>query len=361
MNRRLVVPLTRVGLGVAAVTAMAVLSACSHPPNAPSTTPPAHPPSASAAASASPVAAGPPTIVGVTTAGALVTLSPTTGAVEQTLVPSGVNGGASFGGEVSVAASGSVFFAVRNGCGSTVEEVPIGGGAATVIAPGSAPAVSPDGTKLAYASQPQYGPAPDCQVSSPDLDEYFQLKIRTLSNGATVTLPAVPTGQSSGLPHPISHLSWSRDSRHVAVSISPAQDNEGYQVNLVDTAQAHYFVAGSGVVTVPVSGSPDQQGTVLGEGDYLPDGDLFVSRFCCEGTPGSSLSSLMWEVTTSGGFVHQVAIGDPAYGHSSLDVSSDGHWLLYVAHTVDAATLYVSQGGATPRALTTGIFAAAWA
>ena len=69
---------------------------------------------------------------------------------------------------------------------------------------------------------------------------------------------------------------------------------------------------------------------------------------------------LMWEVDASGGFVHQVAIGNTAYDHSSLDVSSDGRWLLYVAHTADAATLYVSQGGSTPRELTTGIFAAAW-
>jgi hypothetical protein len=69
----------------------------------------------------------------------------------------------------------------------------------------------------------------------------------------------------------------------------------------------------------------------------------------------------MWEVTTSGAFVHQVAIGYPNLDHSSLGASSDGRWLLYVAHTVDAATLYVSQGGATPREVTTGIFAAAWA
>jgi hypothetical protein len=77
--------------------------------------------------------------------------------------------------------------------------------------------------------------------------------------------------------------------------------------------------------------------------------------------PVQNTSRLMWEVSTSGAFVHQVAIGYPNLDHSSLDASSDGRWLLYVAHTVDAATLYVSQGGATPRELTTGIFAAAWA
>jgi hypothetical protein len=253
-----------------------------------------------------------------------------------------------------------VFFVVPDRCGSTIEEVPVTGGQVTVIGPGSAPAVSPDGTKLAYASQPETALGVECPASSSDLDEWVQLKIRTLSSGATVTLAAVPPGQGTGLPHPISHLSWSADNTHVAVSITPAEDNDGWAITIVDTSEAQTFVTGTGVVTVPVSGSPDPQGTYLSEAVYMPDGDLFVSRACCQGWPPQSTASLMWEVSTSGAFIHQVAIGDPAYGHSSLDVSPDGRWLLYVAHTVDAATLYVSEGGATPRALTTGIFGAAW-
>jgi hypothetical protein len=350
--------LWRVCICVTVVAAATVLSACARGGNPEVSVPPSLAAGASAGPSASSAATAPPTIVGVTTEGALVTLNPTTGVVEQTLVPSGVIGDEAVGGAISVAPSGMVFFIVHNGCGSTIEEVPVGGGTAAVIAPGAAPAVSPDGTKLAYVSQPQYNP--DCQPASPDPDEWSQLEIRTLSSGATATLPAVPAAQDTGLPHPISHLSWSADNTHLAVSIAPAEDNDGYQVNLVDTAHAQYFVAGAGVVTVPVTGSPDPSGTVLGEADYLPNGDLFVSRFCCQGTPGRSLFSQMWEVRTSGTLVHQVAIGNPDFGHSSLDISSDGQWLLYVAHTVDAATLYVSQGGATPRTLTTGIFAAAW-
>jgi hypothetical protein len=347
------VGLRRICIGAAVVTAAAALAACSHPGTAASARPPAHGASASPVPSTVPATATPPEIVGVTTAGALVTLNPTTGVVQQTLVPSGVAAG-----EVSVSPGGQVFFVVDDGCGRTIEEVPIGGGPVVVIAAGSAPAVSPDGTKLAYASQPQY--SSNCQPVSSDLDEWYQLEIRSLSSGATVTLAALPAAQDTGLPHPISHLSWSADNDHLAVSIAPAEDNDGYQVNLVDTAQAQYFVAGTGVVTVPVTGSPDPTGTVLGEADYAPDGDLFVSRFCCEGTPGSSFSSLLWEVSPSGAFVHQVAIGNPDFGHSSLDVSPDGRWLLYVASTQDAGTLYVSQDGATPQALTTGILAAAW-
>ena len=64
----------------------------------------------------------------------------------------------------------------------------------------------------------------------------------------------------------------------------------------------------------------------------------------------------MWEVDTTGVLVHQVAIGYPNLDHTSLDVSSDGRWLLYLA----GRDLYVSQGGTTPSKLTSGLVAAAW-
>jgi hypothetical protein len=88
----------------------------------------------------------------------------------------------------------------------------------------------------------------------------------------------------------------------------------------------------------------------------MPSGDLFVSRACCGGDPAVNSSRLMWEVTTSGALLHQVAIGYPNLDHTSLDVSTDGRWLLYLAGN----DLCVSQGGATPKELTTGLIAAAW-
>jgi hypothetical protein len=346
VHRSLVVRLGRIGLGVAAVTAVAVLSACSHPGNPASSAPPSNAPSASAAPSASPAAATQPTIVAVTGAGALVTLNPATGVVEQTLVPSGV-----VGDEVSVASNGMIYFVAYYHCTDSIEAIPMSGGTPAVIVAGaSAPAVSPDGTKLAYALADPCGPP------------VGMLRIRTLSSGATVSLPALSSGQAGGLPYPISYLSWSADNDHVAVSIEPSQDNEGYSVNLVDIAQARYYVAGSGVVTVPVTGSPDQPGTYLGEGAYMPDGDLFVSRACCQGNGASSSSSLLWEVTRSGVFVHQVAIGYPSLSHFSLNVSPDGRWLLYVAAggAPNTGEVFVSNGGATPSRLTTVVVAAAW-
>ena len=39
----------------------------------------------------------------------------------------------------------------------------------------------------------------------------------------------------------------------------------------------------------------------------------------------------MWEVDAAGTLLHLVAIGHPNLDHTSLDVSSDGRWMLYLA------------------------------
>jgi hypothetical protein len=333
-----------------AVAVVAALSACgnSNPNPSPTVTVTASS-SSSASSSASAVAATPPAMVAVTQAGALVTLNPATGAVSTTLVSSHV-----LGDEISVSSSGMVYFAVQHGCKSEVDAIPVAGGAITTLASGSLPAVSPDGTKLAYADQPNIGVG--CVPHVTDLVPLYRLDIRTLSSGATVKLPMVAPAQDSGLPYPISHLSWAPDNDHLAVSIESPEDNEGWNFNILDTAQAQYFLSGTGVVSVPATGSPTAQKSYLREGVYMPNGDLFVSRACCAGLPLHNTSRLMWEVTTSGTLVHQVAIGFPNLDHVSLDVSSDGNWLLYLA----ANDLYVSQGGATPRKITSGLIAAAF-
>jgi hypothetical protein len=349
VSRSPVVSVLRYAAAVlAAVTVTVAVAACGG--GKPSSAAAASPSSGTSASSAaSPAAPTQPGMVAVTSAGALVTLDSSTGVVEQTLVPSGV-----VGDEVSVAPNGLVYFAVQNGCTSTIEDVPVGGGSVAVIGPGSVPAVSPDGTKLAYASQPSL--TIGCVPNSTDLTALYQVKIRTLSSGATISLPPVPAKQDSGLPEPIFHLSWATDSRHLAVSIGQVEDNEGYEVMLVDTSQAQYYLTGTGVANVPVTGSPTPEQSYLREGVYMPNGDLFVSRACCGGDPPVNSSRLMWEVTTSGVLVHQVAIGFANLDHTSLDVSSDGQWLLYLAGN----DLYVSQGGETPKELTTGLVAAAW-
>jgi len=286
-------------------------------------------------------------MVAVTTAGALVTLNPATGVVAKTLVPTGV-----MGDEISVSASGHVYFAVKNGCTSKIEEIPASGGTAAVLALGSLPAVSPDGTKLAYASQPIL--TQQCASQASSLISSYNLKIRTVSNGTTATLPMI-SGQGGGLPAPISHLSWANDNDHLAVSVAALQDNEGWGVYLADTRVAQAYLQSPGVTNLPVTGSDSQQ-SYLREGVYMPNGNLFVSRACCGGFPVNNTSRLMWEVNTSGVLVHQVALGFANLDHTSLDVSPDSNWLLYLAGN----DLYVSHGGATPSKLTTGLIAAAW-
>lgn len=305
---------------------------------------------ASTSAGASPAAAVPPALVAVTTAGALVTLNPATGAVARTLVPGKVQGD-----EVSVSATGMVYFAVLQGCSSEIEAIPETGGAVAQIAPGSLPAVSPDGTRLAYASEPDLT-MPGCVPSTADLVPLYHLTIRTLSSGTSVSYPMEPTSQAGGLPAPISHLSWSADNDHLVVSVSAVQDNEGWNTVILDTAQARYYLTGAGTSYVPATGAPTPRRSYLREAVYLPNGDLFVSRACCSGFPPRNTSRLMWEVDTTGTLVHSVAIGYPSLEHTSLDASTDGQWLLYLA----GHDLYVSDGGATPSKLTSGLIAAAW-
>jgi hypothetical protein len=292
-----------------------------------------------------------PGIVAVTTAGALVRVDSSSGQATQTLVAGGV-----LGDEISVSPDGStVYFAAKQGCKGVVESVPMGGGSPAVIAMGVLPAISPDGNKLAFAVEPSL--TQGCVPSTPDLAPLYKLVIRTVSTGAEQILPLSPQVSQGGLPSPISHLSWAADSNRLAVSTSAVQDNEGWNVWIVDTSVAKYYVQpGAGVTFVPVTGSPTPQKSYLREGIFLPDGDLFVSRACCGGVPIVNTSKLMWVVDTSGNLVHQVAIGFANLDHDSLASDSSGHWLLYLA----GHDLYVSEDGNRPSSIGSGFIAATW-
>jgi hypothetical protein len=296
-----------------------------------------------------PVLPEPTAIVGVTTGGSLVVIDPATGAITARLVRRGV-----LGDEVSVSAAGTVYFAVRQGCSDEVDTVALSGGFVTPLTVGSLPAISPDGSKLAFAREPRL--ARGCVPGTANLAPLYSLVVRTLSSGEEISYPMAPTAQDNGLPAPISHVSWASDNQRVAVSISPVQDNEGWNLVIVTTPLAQYYFTGPGTADVPVTGAPDPQDSYIREGVFLADGDLFISRACCAGTQRPDESRLMWEVTTTGRFVRQVAIGYPNLEHTSLDVSANGQWLLYLA----GHDLYVSRDGAVPSYLRDGLIAAAW-
>jgi hypothetical protein len=296
-----------------------------------------------------------PGILAVTKAGALVRLSTATGAVTQTLVPSGVTGD-----EIS-AANGTVYFTAEQGHTCSVESVPEAGGTPTVVAPGGEPAISPDGTKLAYTKWP-YNSDVGCavQYANPGTSDY--LIIRTLATGQTATIPQQAPQAQGELVAPISHLSWSADGSHLAVSLATVEDNEGWALNLIDVATAKTYVPGPGASMYTAATEKSAQATYLREGVYLPDGDLFLSQACCEGIGENADktadgSRLLLEASPAGAEVKQVAIGYANLTHDSLAVSPDGTWLLYVGGT----SLYVSKGGAIPKELSgSGFLAAAW-
>ena len=304
--------------------------------------------SGSASASApSPKKAKPPGIVAVTKAGALVLLGSRHGQVIRTLVPGGVRAD-----EISVSPDHStVYFSVRHGCLGQIESAPVAGGSPTVIADGTVPAISPDGTRLAYATAPLQTGA--CIGNASELTKGYTLVIRTLSTGTQAVYPQLPPGQDTGLPAPISHLSWSPDGSNLAVSILSIQDNEGWNLILLNPATARDYLTGAGDQPVP-AGTP--QGSYWREGVYMPNGNLFVSRACCSGFPVHNKSRLMWVVSTAGAMQHQVAIGFPNLDHTSLSASGNGAWLLYLAGDI----LYISHNGNKPAQLTTGMIAAAW-
>jgi hypothetical protein len=295
---------------------------------------------------------GEPAIVAVTRAGALVKLDPATGTVSETLASSGVSAG-----QVSVSSGGTVYFATGSGCVGTIKSVPASGGTPKTVWTGWNPAISPDGTKLAFADEPgtsQGGqPCPGWDTTTPGA--FWKLGILDLATGAKREIPQLPESQTT-LPAPIDHLSWSADNQHVAVSIASVQDNEGWGVNLVDTSFAQAYLTGPGVTRLPATGNPTPKLSYLREAVYLPGGNLFVSRACCQGWPPKNTSRLMWEVTPTGTMTQQVAIGFPAMDHLSLDASRDGSWLLYIG----GSDLYVSQGGARPAKVASGLVAAAW-
>jgi hypothetical protein len=48
------------------------------------------------------------------------------------------------GDEISVSAKGMVYYAVANGCGATIYQIPDGGGSPSMVVAGRLPAISPD-------------------------------------------------------------------------------------------------------------------------------------------------------------------------------------------------------------------------
>jgi hypothetical protein len=196
------------------------------------------------------------------------------------------------------------------------------------------------------------GPVPQSDPAS-----QFFLVVRDLRTGAETAYPAAPQLTQSGFLYPIDHLSWSADGRRLLVSLEEVQDNEGWALAILDTRTARYYRTDAPGEDVPVTGD-SSGGAYYREGVFMPDGNLFVNRVCCAGLHSGPLrtSTLMWEVTTAGARIKEVAIGFADRDHTSLDVDPTGAQLLYLSGT----DLYVSDGGQRPRLVTSGLLSAAF-
>jgi hypothetical protein len=359
-------------VAVLAVTGLLVTAACSAshstPPPASSGSPA---PTSSSGQGGTSATGARPGIVAVTTSGALVVLDPTSGTVTRTLVSSGVVDGGLLGeDEIAVSpGGGTIYFTGRADCSDEIESVPAAGGTPTVITTGQLPAISPSGTDLAFTRQDEG----DCNDSQ-NWAQNYSVVVRTLSTGSQVEYPMAPDDSGQVLPYYIEHLSWAPGGGQLAVSITEYQDNSGYKVVVLSPGTAQFYSTGPGTTSIPVIGSPDASDSYYTEAAYLPDGNLFVNRDCCldfdTGHAPPADSNLMQEISSSGSLIRNVAIGIQSDVHTSLDVDPTGNWLLYVAGTPGettadgpvppTGTLYVSQGGARPTQLATGILAAAW-
>jgi hypothetical protein len=297
----------------------------------------------------------PSQVVAVTTSGALVVLAMPGGSVLRTLLRSGA-----LGDEVSVSPDGrTVYVAVSSGCYGEIEAVPLAGGAARPIVAGTFPALSPNGASLAFAHQLPFQ-SPDlfarCSPHTGNPATLFSLVIRNLASGSERSYPVAPAYSSSGLPAPISHLSWAADGVRLLVSSPAVEDNEGWKLVVVDTRTARYWFAPS-TALVPVAGF--SAGWYSPEAVFEPDGNLFAVRQCCAGIMHSAPGQVRLDQVsaTTGAVLSQVAIGFADRAHTSLDVDPSGHWLLYLS----GDDLFVSADGAVPTEQATSLAAAAWA
>ena len=216
--------------------------------------------SAANSSTAPPSQSSRPGIAAVTTNGALMILNPVTGEATKVLVASGVAAGA-----VAVSPDGStVYFAVKLGCQDEIESVPVTGGTPTEITAGVLPAVSADGTKMAFAREPfSGGPAhldflPGCPQPTPASPD-FTVVVRDLATGHETVYPA-PPGTSAALPVAVSRLSWGPGGQQLLVSAGPSQDNEGWDLAVMDLPTARYYLppgTSAGTSSVPLTAGAD--------------------------------------------------------------------------------------------------------
>jgi hypothetical protein len=286
-------------------------------------------------------------MVAITSAGALVRLNPSTGSVEQVLRTHGV-----LGGEVSVSPSGAtVYFAVDRGCDGEIWRIGIKGTDPIELAPrGSLPVVSPSGAKLAFTVQPLSYEGSCIPTGRYNGAGTLSVDVLDLATGAVAVHPSAPAYVKSGLPAPISYLSWSPSSSELAVSMPGIEDGEGQNVQFMSAARGSYYSSPSNAQLPIPSGINYFAGAT-----YLPSGNLLIANACCVGVDRNQSSwATIEEVRPSGALLRDVEVHQTG-GHSSLGVAAGGRYLFFLG----GSTLYVGKNGERPSVLGSGYDAVA--
>src|SRR2546427_2494994 len=185
----------------------------------------------------------PPALVAVTTAGNLQSLDPSTGHPVATLA-SGATGD-----EVSLTPDRTqVYFETDPDCFHRILSVPLRGGATSLIAAGSHPTVSPDGTKFAYAVEPL---GPGCPSGPTNAATLYYVVVQPLPGGTPSVFSLPPSLVNARQTRTVDHLSWAPDNRRLVVSIGGGADDKQWDAFVMDTTTDHYYAPESGT-GVPV-------------------------------------------------------------------------------------------------------------
>jgi hypothetical protein len=258
-----------------------------------------------------PPAARPATAVAVTPKGALVVVDTTTGRTVRTLAREPQ---ARSPHKPALSPDGSTAYFTRQGvdCGySTLYRVPVDGSAPpTRLGNGSVPAVSHDGTKLAFAT-----PSNGCVGAI--------LVVRDLGTGREQRWPA-PENDGYYSNGAITAIAWAPDGRRLAFQF----DNEGSGVYLLDTT-----VPGRLDAAKQLNPLRQPAHTALALRDWPSAHRLLVSALCCLHPDG--MTAVEVRTTTRTLDVHPETLESselflPGEAAHSLDSDRSGEWLLWV-------------------------------
>jgi hypothetical protein len=299
-------------------------------------------PTSSHASAKGPPPPRPKTLVAVSTAGDVQSLDPSTGHPVATLA-SGATGD-----EVSLTPDRTrVYFETATGCFHLIRSVPVSGGAPDLVAAGSHPTVSPDGTRFAYTVEPL---GPGCPSGPTNAATLYYVVVQPLPGGAPTVFSLPPSLVNASQTRTVNHLSWAPDSRRLAVSIEGGADNKQWNAFVMDTTTDNYYVSDAGVPVERGGGFYYRQAV------FAPDGNLFANVVCCSGAK-TPTTTIMTEVDLTGKTVHQISSGLTDRDHTSLAANPGGHWVLYLA----GSDLVASADGSTPIVVSTaGFLAADW-